>query len=66
VQMMDSVIKAEVAAALRKARSDLARKGGLARAKSMTAKQRRASAQKASKAAAEARKRKAKEEKSRA
>jgi hypothetical protein len=59
---MDPAIKAEVAAALKKARSDLARQGGLARAKSMTAKERKASATKASKAAAAAR-RKAKERK---
>lgn len=46
---------------LKQARSELARQGGLARAKALTAKQRRDSAIKASKAAVEARKRKAKE-----
>jgi len=56
---MDPAMKAEIEAALKKARSELARAGGLARAKSMTAKQRLASARKAWKAATEARKRKA-------
>lgn len=40
---------------IRKVRSELARQGGLARAKALTAKQRRESALKASKAAAKAR-----------
>lgn len=40
---------------IRKVRSDLARQGGLARAKKLTAQQRKASALKASKAAAKAR-----------
>jgi predicted P-loop ATPase/GTPase len=44
-------------------RSELARQDGLARAKALTAKQRRESATKASKAAAKARTRKAKERK---
>jgi hypothetical protein len=48
---------------LKQARRELARQGGLARAKSMTAKERRESATKASKAAAKARTRKAKEKK---
>ncbi len=43
--------------------SELGRKGGKARLKTMTPEQRRAIATKASKAAAEARKRKAKEKK---
>jgi hypothetical protein len=43
--------------------SELGRKGGKARMKTMTAEERRAVATKASKAAAEARKRKAKERK---
>jgi len=50
---------------IKKVRSELARQGGLARAKSLTAKQRRDSAIKASKAAAKARTRKAKEKKGR-
>jgi hypothetical protein len=50
---------------VRKVRSEFARQGGLARAKSLTAKQRRESATKASKAAAKARTRKAKERKAR-
>jgi len=45
---------------LKQARSELARQGGLARAKSLTAKERRKSAIKASKAAAKARTQKAK------
>jgi hypothetical protein len=45
---------------IRQARSELARQGGLARAKALTAKQRRESALKASKAAAKARVKKAK------
>jgi hypothetical protein len=49
--------------AFRKAMVEIGRQGGLARAKSMTAKQRRDSALKASKAAAEARKKKAREKK---
>jgi hypothetical protein len=48
---------------LRLARKELARQGGLARAQTLTAKQRRESATKASKAAARARTRKAKERK---
>ena len=52
-------MKAEIAEALKHARSELARKGGLGRAKALTAKERRESALKASKAAARARKRKA-------
>jgi hypothetical protein len=44
---------------------EIGRQGGLARAKSMTAKQRRESARKASKAAARARTRRAKEKKAR-
>jgi hypothetical protein len=46
-----------------KLRSEFARQGGLARAKKLTAKQRQESAIKASKAAAKARARKAKERK---
>jgi hypothetical protein len=46
---------------IKKIRSEFARQGGLARAKALTAKQRRDSAVRASKAAAEARKRKARE-----
>ena len=49
--------------AFRQAMVEIGRQGGLARAKSMTAKQRRESARKASKAAAKARTRKAKERK---
>jgi len=45
---------------LKEARRELARQGGLARAKKLNAKQRRASALKASKAAAMARTRRAK------
>jgi hypothetical protein len=45
---------------VKKLRSEFARQGGLARAKALTAKQRRESATKASKAAAKARKAKAK------
>ena len=45
---------------IRKVRSELARQGGLARAKALTAKQRKESAIKASKAAAKARTLKAK------
>ena len=45
---------------LKKARRELARQGGMARAKSMTAKERRDLATKASKAAAKARTQKAK------
>jgi hypothetical protein len=45
---------------IKKVRSELARQGGLARAKALTAKQRRESAIKASKAAARARSAKAK------
>jgi hypothetical protein len=48
---------------IKKVRSELARQGGLARAKAMTAKERKESAIKASKAAAKARTRKAKERK---
>jgi hypothetical protein len=48
---------------IRKVRSELARQGGLARAKSLTAKERKESAIKASKAAAKARTRMAKERK---
>jgi hypothetical protein len=48
---------------VKKLRSDFARQGGLARAKKMTAKQRKDSALKASKAAAAARTRKAKDRK---
>jgi len=50
---------------IKKVRSELARQGGLARAKTLTPKQRRDSAIKASKAAAKARTRKAKEKKGR-
>jgi hypothetical protein len=46
---------------IKQVRSELARQGGLARAKALTARQRRESAIKASKAAASARKRKARE-----
>lgn len=46
---------------LRQARKELARQGGIARSKSMTAKERRELATKASKAAAKARTRRAKE-----
>jgi sRNA-binding protein len=53
-------LRAEIAAALKQERVKIARLGGLARAKSLTAKQRKDSASKASKAAAKARKRKAK------
>jgi hypothetical protein len=48
---------------LKQARKELARQGGMARAKSMTAKERRELATKASKAAAAARTKKAKERK---
>jgi hypothetical protein len=48
---------------VKKIRSEFARQGGLARAKALTAKERRSSAIKASKAAAKARTRKAKERK---
>jgi hypothetical protein len=48
---------------IRKVRSEFARQGGKARAKALTAEQRRKSAIKASKAAAKARTRKAKERK---
>ena len=48
---------------IKKVRSELARQGGLARAKALSAKERRESAIKASKAAARARTRKAKERK---
>ena len=48
---------------IKKVRSELARQGGLARAKALTAEQRRDSAIKASKAAAKARTRKAGEKK---
>jgi len=48
---------------IRKVRAELARQGGLARAKALTSKQRRESAIKASKAAAKARTRAAKERK---
>jgi len=51
--------------AFRKAMVEIGRQGGLARAKSMTAKQRRESALKASKAAAKARTRNAKEKRAR-
>ena len=51
--------------AFRQAMIEIGKKGGLARAKSMTAKERQASATKASKAAAEARKRRAKEKRKR-
>jgi hypothetical protein len=46
---------------LSKAMAEMGRKGGHARAKSLTAKERRESAAKASKAAADARRKKAKE-----
>jgi hypothetical protein len=46
---------------LKQVRKELARQGGIARAKSMTAKERRDLATKASKAAAKARTKKAKE-----
>lgn len=49
--------------AFRKAMAEIGRTGGLARAKSMTAKQRRESALKASKAAAAARTKKARQKK---
>jgi hypothetical protein len=49
--------------AFRQAMIEIGRKGGLARAKSLTARERRKSAIKASKAAAKARTRKAKERK---
>jgi hypothetical protein len=49
---------------LKKVRSELARQGGLARAKALTAKERKESAIKASKAAAKARTRAAKDRKS--
>jgi hypothetical protein len=52
--VMDAVL-------LREARRELARAGGIARAKSMTAKERRESARKASQAAAEVRRKKARE-----
>jgi hypothetical protein len=48
---------------IKKVRSELARQGGLARAKALSAKERRESAIKASKAAARVRTRKAKERK---
>jgi hypothetical protein len=48
---------------VKRVRSEFARQGGVARAKSMTAKERKAIAMKASKAAAKARTRKAKERK---
>jgi hypothetical protein len=48
---------------IKKVRSELARQGGLARAKALTPKQRRESAIKASKAAAKARMKKAKTKK---
>jgi hypothetical protein len=48
---------------IKQVRSELARHGGLARAKALTAKERRESAIKASKAAARARTQKAKERK---
>lgn len=48
---------------IKKVRSELARQGGQARAKALSAKRRKEIATKASKAAAEARKRKAKEKK---
>jgi hypothetical protein len=48
---------------LKQARSELARLGGIARAKKLTAKQRSESAKKAAKAATKARKLKAKERK---
>jgi hypothetical protein len=50
---------------LKQARKELARQGGIARAKSMTAKERRDLATKASKAAAKVRTKKAKERKRR-
>jgi hypothetical protein len=50
---------------IKKVRSELARQGGLARAKALTPKQRRESAIKASKAAAKTRTRAAKERKAR-
>jgi hypothetical protein len=50
---------------IRKLLSEIGRRGGIARAKALTAKQRRESAVKASKAAAKARTRKAKERKAR-
>jgi hypothetical protein len=48
---------------IKRVRSELARQGGLGRAKALSAKERRESAIKASKAAARARTRKAKERK---
>ena len=48
---------------IKKLRSEFARQGGLARAKKLTAKQRKESAAKASRAAAKARSRKAAERK---
>jgi hypothetical protein len=48
---------------IRKLLSEIGRRGGIARAKALTAKQRKESATKASKAAAKARTRKAKERK---
>jgi hypothetical protein len=48
---------------IKKLRSDFARQGGLARAKKLTAKQRKESALRASKAAAKARSKKAAERK---
>jgi hypothetical protein len=50
---------------IRKLLSEIGRRGGRARAKALTAKQRKESAIKASKAAAKARSRKAKERKAR-
>ena len=51
---------------IKRLRSEFARQGGLARAKKLTAKQRKESALKASKAAAKARSRKAAERKKKA
>lgn len=53
-------LKAEIAAALKQERVRIAKAGGLARAEKLTDKRRRAIAIKASKAAAQARARKAK------
>lgn len=52
--------------AIRKVMSEMGKRGGLARAKAMTAEERRKSATKASKAAAKARSKKAKQKKEKA
>jgi hypothetical protein len=54
-------MKAEIVAAIKEERVRIARLGGLARSHSMTAEERKALATKASKAAAQARKKKARE-----